>query len=296
MTIPDYLGKRFTVDVIGGGLAGVLLAIGMSNRGVPVRIHEAASGFTETSAGLGFGPNAVRAMMKLDSRIYEAYSALKTENRQENKIDTWFNFLLGQGNVHELVAELKMGSVGGGNVLRASFLTELVKLLPEGCAIFGKSLSSIDKSNNRINLHFVDGTSIDADVVVGCDGIRSMVRKSLLGKSHEASGAVFAGMYLYRGVVEMESAVLTVGEDCALDSKVYMGKNGNVVTYPIERGSKLNVVAFQKHKEAMWKHEKWVVGRPREDVMRDFEEWDEKVQKMLKVCLVLSFRWNSRLT
>ncbi|KAJ9496136.1 hypothetical protein H2202_008382 [Exophiala xenobiotica] len=283
MARTTHPGKTFTVTIVGGGLGGVLIAIGLSIRGIPVRIYEAASCFTETSAGLGFGPNAVRAMVKLDPRIYNAYMALKTENGRECKKDTWFDVRLGQGNVHELIGEPKMGSMGGGNVLRASFLMELVKLLPEGCATFGKVLSSIDQRDGRVILHFADGASADADVVVGCDGIRSKVRQSLLGKGHEASKAVFAGMYLYRGVVEMECAIAAVGEDFALSSQVYMGRNGDLVTYPIEHGSLLNVVAFQKQKGDMWKHTNWVVESSKEEMAQDFAGWDSKVQKILEL-------------
>jgi salicylate hydroxylase len=274
--------KSFTVTIIGGGLGGVLLAIGLSNRGIPIHIYESASSFTETSAGLGFGPNAVRTMARLDPRIYDAYTALKTENKQENKKDTWFDFWLGHGDL-EPVGELKMGGLGGGNVLRARFLIEMVKLLPKGCATFGKTLLDVEETNGHATLRFADGTSTDADVVVGCDGIRSKVRESLLGKDHEAGKPVFAGMYLYRGVVKMESAIAAVGEGFAQNSQVYMGRDGDVVTYPIENGTMLNVVAFQKHKEESWEHERWVVESSKDKMMEDFREFHESIQKLLRV-------------
>jgi salicylate hydroxylase len=282
MTESHLYTKNFTVTIIGGGLGGVLLAIGLSNRGIPVHIYESASSFTETSAGLGFGPNAVRTMAKLDPRIYDAYTALKTENKQGNKENTWFDFRLGHGNL-EMVGELKMGSLGGGNVLRASFLMEMVKLLPEGCATFGNALLEVEETNGHPIWRFADGTSTDADVVVGCDGIRSKVRESLLGKDHEAGKAVFAGMYLYRGVVKMESAIAAVGENFAQNSQVYMGRNGDVVTYPIENGTTLNVVAFQKYKEENWEHEKWVAESAKDKMMEDFREFHESIQKLLQV-------------
>jgi salicylate hydroxylase len=290
MAEPSPLPKLFTISIIGGGLGGLLLAIGLSTRGVPVRIYEAAPGFTETGAGIGFGPNAVRAMTMLDPRIRDAYDLLKTENRWESKKNTWFDFRVGWGPVPELVAELKMGveKEGGGNVLRTRFMEELVKLLPRGCAAFGKTLSRMEESDGRVKLWFGDGTTSVADAVVGCDGIRSVVRKLLLGKDHEASKAVFSGVYVYRGLLDMETAIAAVGEELALNSQVYMGKDGDLVTYPIEDGSVLNVVAFRKHKEDTWEHPRWVVDSSHEELMRDFEGWGELPQRILKVIFYLS--------
>jgi salicylate hydroxylase len=284
MAQPSLSLKPFTISIIGGGLGGLLLAIGLSARGVPVRIYEAASQFTETSAGIGFGPNAVRAMSKLDPRIHDAFMMLKTENKWAEKRNTWFDFRLGWGDVPEFVAELKMeGADGGGNVLRASFMNELVKLLPNDSVVFGKTLSGIEDNESQVKLYFGDGSTALADAVVGCDGIRSVVRKLLLGEDHAASRAVFAGMYIYRGLLEMDDAIAAVGEELARNSQVYMGKDGDLVTYPIEDGSVLNVVAFRKHKETSWKHERWVVDSFKEELMTDFQGWGTCVQNLLKV-------------
>ena len=273
--------KQFTVSIIGGGLGGVLFAIGLFNRSIPFIIYESAQSFTETSAGLGFGPNAVRAMVELDPRIYEAYNTLKTENKLEEKKDTFFDIRLGEKGLTQ-VAELKMGSLGGGNVLRASFLMELVKLLPDGCATFGKTLVEVEDSRENPVLYFSDGTSICADIVVGCDGIRSQVRESLLGT--EESKPTFTGMYLYRGVIEMAVAEAAAGKSIAQNSQVLIGKDGFVVTYPIENGSFLNVVAFKKAKEDNWKHERWVIDSSSEDIQHDFQSFDKKILELLVVC------------
>ncbi|CZR59965.1 related to salicylate 1-monooxygenase [Phialocephala subalpina] len=276
--------KPFTIAIIGGGLAGLLLAIGLTTRGVPVHIYEAAPAFAETSAGIGFGPNAVRAMTMLDPRIRIAYDKLKTENRWEGKRNTWFDFRLGWGEVPEFVAELKMdGNEGGGNVLRARFMEALVALLPEGCAGFGKILTELEECKNHVKLTFSDKTTELADAVVGCDGIRSVVRELLLGKDDQASRAIFSGMYCYRGLLDMQAAIDAVGGELSLNSQVYMGKDGDVVTYPIEQGSVLNVVAFQKHKDNDWKYSKWVADSSHEDLMKDFEEFGEVPKKILKL-------------
>lgn len=277
--------KPFTITIRGGGLAGLLLAIGLSVRNVPFKIFELAPEFSESSAGLGFGANAVRAMEKLDPRIHEAYVKLKTENKWEDKKDNWFDVRKGWFDVPSLVTEIKMakGHRDGGNVLRRSFLMELVKLLPKGCVEFGKTLVHIDCSRETPSLHFLDGSCVKAVAVVGCDGIRSPVRKSLLGVDHPANKAVFSGTYLYRVVVGMKRAMGAVGEELALNSQIYLGQDSNVVTYTIEDGKLLNVVAFRRHNEVEWKHEKWVVDSSKDEMNKDFSGMGHCVQKIIQV-------------
>jgi salicylate hydroxylase len=272
--------KPFTISIIGGGLAGLLLGIGLSTRGISIRIYEAAADFTETSAGIGFGPNAVRAMALLDPRIYSAYSTLKTENGWLSKRDTWFDFRRGMEDNPELVAEVKMGGEAG-NVLRARFMEELVKLLPEKCVEFRKTLLGIEELHEGVKLLFRDGTTDLADAVVGCDGIRSVMRKVLLGDEHPASKAVFTNMCVYRGLIGMSSAISTVGEELAINSQIYMGKDASVVTYPIENESVLNLVAFRR--KDVWEAEKWIAESTNEEMLGDFEALGEVTQKLLKV-------------
>lgn len=285
MADASQLQKPFTISTIGGGLAGILLAIGLTTRGVPVHIYEAKPAFVETSAGIGFGPNAARAMSLLDPRIRTAFKKMKTENGWESKRNTWFDFRTGWGHTPILVAESKMGDrkEGGGNVLRTRFMEELVKLLPEGCAFFGKTLSRIEEGDGKLSLYFGDRTMATADAIVGCDGIRSVVRKILFGQDHEASGAVFSGVYGYRGLIDMTTPIATVGEELTLNAQTYVGRDGDLVTYPIEEGTVLNVIAFQKHKGYGWEHLKWVVDSSYEQLMKDFEDWGDLPKKILKV-------------
>jgi salicylate hydroxylase len=81
----------------------------------------------------------------------------------------------------------------------------------------------------------------------------------------------------------MESAIAAVGEYFAQNSQVYMGRDRNVATYPIENGTMLNVVAYRKHKEETWEHERWVVESSRDKMIEDFGEFHESIQQLLQV-------------
>ncbi|TVY45272.1 6-methylsalicylic acid decarboxylase [Lachnellula subtilissima] len=66
----------------------------------------------------------------------------------------------------------------------------------------------------------------------------------------------------------------------ARNAQLYLGHHGNVLTFPIEKGKTMNVVAFQ-NKDGDWKDERWVLPMKREDMINDFAGWGESVQRIL---------------
>jgi salicylate hydroxylase len=183
-----------------------------------------------------------------------------------------------------------MPGESAGNVHRGRFLGEIVKLLPPNCAVFGKTLTQIHNRDIGVTLHFRDGSTENADAVVACDGVRSTARKLLFGCETPANRAVFTDMYAYRGLVNMEDAVAAVGEELAGNSQVYMARDGHLVTYPIESGRVLNVVAFLKHPGGGWGHEKWVKDSSQEGLMKDVDGWGPWARGIVKVSCLYSTR------
>lgn len=284
--------KKLYVAICGGGIAGLCLAIGLHRRNVSCTIYEAASAFAEVGAGVSFGPNALRAMEMIDPKILEGYQECATNNGWPEKKSTWFDFRIGQNDWSEKgdkpaigkhVVEVKTQNVGQSSVHRAHFLDTLVRLIPDGMARFGKRLESIIDETSRVIMSFEDGTTAEADVVIGCDGIKSKTRKILLGDDHEAANATFSGKYAYRGLIPMESAVDVLGEELARNSQMYMGHHGHVLTFPIEKGKTMNVVAFRTKIDGEWLDDRWVLPMKREDLVKDFEGWGDDVQKILSV-------------
>ena len=103
----------------------------------------------------------------------------------------------------------------GSTIHRAHFLDELIKLVEPQRAHFGKRLERIEEPADPaepVVLHFSDGTTVTADVVVGADGIHSGVRKHILGSNDPAARATFTGNVMYRGVVPMEVAKAKLGD------------------------------------------------------------------------------------
>ena len=157
------------VVIVGGGIAGVTLALGLLARGVATTVCERSAGLREIGAGIGFTPNAERAMRVLDRRIHAAFKRVTVQNGTD-----WFMWMDGfhqgghdaQPYRDELIHKMYLGERGFEGCHRADFLDELVKMMPEDTVQFRKNLDTIVQlgENQKVELRFTDGSSATADV------------------------------------------------------------------------------------------------------------------------------------
>lgn len=92
-------------------------------------------------------------------------------------------------------------------VSRAAFLDALVGLTDPSITHFNKRCVSITKRDDQDPgasiIHFADGTTFEAEVVLGADGIRSTVRKTVT-EQHDVSRVVFSRTVAYRALLPLE--------------------------------------------------------------------------------------------
>ncbi|ROW04976.1 hypothetical protein VPNG_07034 [Cytospora leucostoma] len=294
-----------SIAIVGGGIAGLTLALNLiklaksdpsSQPRYAVTIYEAAHAFGEIGAGVSFGPNASHAMKCIGPEVYAAFEKTETRNQFKSKEDVWFDFRFGESvdgkfkvegedgtGQGELIATVRCPG-GQRGVKRSDFLDELIKHVPDGTAQFGKRvvLYTEDKSG-KVTLHFKDGTTAVHDAVVGCDGIKSAIRKTVLAGTSkpEAASAVFSGKYCYRGLIPMDQAVSVLGEELASNSQMYLGRHGHILTFAIEKGKLMNVVAFNSAPE--WTDDRWVVEANREKMIKGFAGWSSSATKIISL-------------
>lgn len=198
-------GKDFDLAIVGGGIAGLTLAIALYYRGAPVTIYEQAPRFGEIGAGVAFGPNAIDAMKVCHEGIHAAFQKVTTKNLWPSKGKVWFDYVNGMEDPH--VGTLKGQEIvfnvpnrtGFAGVHRAHYLDELVKLVPPEIARFGRKLVDIHENshNGKVVLEFYDGTTVEADAVLGCDGIKSRARQAIVGPNHPSALPVYTHKYAY---------------------------------------------------------------------------------------------------
>jgi len=276
--------KQMHVAIVGGGIGGAFLGIALSKfPNLTFTIYESRAAFGEIGTGLGFGANAHRAMNLISPDIWERYKTVASFNGWEEKQNVWFDFQVGEKGPNEgkRIAEIVMNAdVCQSSAHRAHFLDQLVALLPKGCAQFGKRLVDVDQSHDRVVLKFSDGTEAEADVVVGCDGIRSACRTFVVEK--ELVAPRFTKKVAFRGLVPMKIAESTLGVEKSHNRQMYLGHNRHCITFSVAKGTLMNVVAFTGVESDTWEEE-WVKPRQRETAQRAFQGWGENVTKIMQV-------------
>jgi salicylate hydroxylase len=284
---PEYgrPAKQFTVAIVGGGIGGLVLAIGLLRRHVSVQIFEAAAKFGDIGLGLSIGPAAHRAMALIDPQIYDFYNALVTTHADspgyERFRQTWFEIVWASGSkAGQILMDLKALPSGQTTLRRADFLDALTSLIPKENSQFGKRLDRLQELSDGVHLHFEDGTSAVVDVVVGCDGIKSKVKESMLPEEYQQTKPQYSGMYGYRAVLDMDTMVKAVGEQRARVSTWYVGKGAYGITYPIMHAQKVNVGLYKLSEK--WDSDTWIRPADKAEMQSDMSHMGEYVNSLIE--------------
>jgi salicylate hydroxylase len=286
----DKQDRPLRLAIVGGGIGGLCLALGLRKHShISVQIYEAAHKFSEIGAGIGVGKNAQRALELLGPDLYAAYKKQATEAP--------FRICNGQGE-GELGSAVLMPPnlrASQSTVHRAQFLDALVELVPGGWAHFDKRLVSIEDKTaegGSMVLNFKDGTTAEADAIIGADGIHSHTRAHVLDDvpDKEKYKLQYSGAVVYRSVIPMEKVVQALGTDIAQYSSLFMMDGAMMVSYPVDHNERLNAAAYTwEHRT--WEKKEWVAPVSREEVLasyRGMQPLDPKINELLNVSCHLS--------
>jgi salicylate hydroxylase len=130
-----------------------------------------------------------------------------------------------------------------------------------------------------VTITFGDGTSAQASALIACDGIKSLCRKIVLGHESPEAEPVYAGEYAYRTLLDRSVANKILTSELAGNGNIYCGRGGYIITYPVDKGKLVNVVAI-KRKDA-WEEEEWLAPCPRENMLAEFDDWGVPLQRLV---------------
>lgn len=288
--------SALNVSIIGGGIAGVALALDLCRHThLNVQLFEAAPAFGEVGAGVSFGANAVRAIAGLG--IAEPYRNI-ADSTPAPWQDIWFEWRMGR-DAQYLGCSVAEG-VGQSSVHRADFLDALASQLPEGIAQFGKRAQRVEQDGEQVQVTFTDGTEHRCDVLIGADGIKSSIRDHVLqGLNQPLAAPRFSGTCAYRGLIDsqqLREAYRARGVDEHLIDvpQMYLGLDGHILTFPVKQGRLINVVAFisdRSQPNPVWPSDApWVRNATQAEMLTAFEGWDDAAQVLLE-CIPTPSLW-----
>ena len=247
--------------IIGAGIGGLALARVLALRGADVTVLEQAGEIKEVGAGLQISPNglAVLRAIGLEPALVRSGAVLA---------DT-----------------VRLMDYRGGEVVRLDLTqmspqkyyfvhrAELISLLAEGARAAGAKIELLQKVE-RVEpgapaaLVVQGGARREADLVVGADGVHSVVRPVLNG----VRAPFFTGNAAWRAVVPNHWGRRS-------DVQVHMGPRRHLVSYPLMGGRLLNLVAVQEQRA--WLEESWTQADDPANLRAAFADFAPEVGEML---------------
>jgi salicylate hydroxylase len=253
------------VAIIGGGVGGLTAAIALRHAGIDVTVYEQAQQLGEVGAGIGVAPNGLRSYEQLGLRdAIESVAARYGEGSVYYRAD---GTLIG-----EMTTSDSSGRYFTLGLHRADFVGVLASALPPEVVRTGHRLTRIEEGEDAVLLEFANAASETADLVVGADGIHSVVRAAVT----EPTEPVFSGSIAYRGLVRADR--LTSWP--AGIAQLWMGEGKHFLTYPVRSGELMNYVGFVPSSERM--RESWSAPGSVESLRSDFAGWDAPVEDLLQ--------------
>lgn len=202
------------VAISGRGLAGASLFHALlPYKHLDVHIFESAAEFKEQGAAIGVTRNALKALRLIGP------SATNALERAGAVPQRGVRFMLAQGESAGIQVDEALGEMDGEGltsiVHRAAFLKELLADVPGDRMHALKKLARVESNGDSspVTLHFEDGTTHECDVLIGADGIHSVVRTAVLGQDDPATQPKNEGWWAVMALVPYAQARAALGEE-----------------------------------------------------------------------------------
>jgi salicylate hydroxylase len=246
--------------VVGGGIGGIAAAVALAQSGIDVQVYEQAQQLTEVGAGVSLAPNGLRMLQRLGAgerigRVGARYSSSQLR--------------LFDGRV--LPHEPYQFALAGQNVgiHRADLVALLAGLLPTGAVRTGYRCTGFSQDDTSATVGFANGSTATADVVIGADGIHSVLQGFVVAPAEP----VFSGVVAYRGLVPR------LEDYPAGTIRMWMGEGRHFLVFPVRAGQLLNYVGFVQSDTAV--RESWSAQGDPAALAAHFAGWDPVIGQVI---------------
>jgi FAD-dependent urate hydroxylase len=251
--------QRRRAIIIGGGPGGLTVAIALRRAGFEPAIYERASQIREIGSGLTLWPNALRALAVLGLAesvlsVSMPTGALVMSSRYGEKLF----------DLAAVEQERRFGMCGV-TTCRADLLETLLNKLGDNVIHIGTRCTGFRQDNMGVTALFENGSQVRGDVLIGADGIKSIIRRQVCGEKKLR----YAGYTVWRGVTEFKLA-----ESVGLTS---MGRGAQFGFFPLTR----HRVYWFASVNAQEGRASWSNGHKREILAR-FGGWHEPIEALIE--------------
>ena len=264
--------KDIQIAIIGAGIGGMTAAVTLAQKGFKVKVFEQAPELSEVGAGLTVTPNATKGLIYLGLgeamnkigmahdlqgvRHYQTKEIIVPLKRGKHMLEKYgaYQFQVHRADIHDILIE------------------SLEKHSP-GCISIDHQLVGIDQKSDRVKLIFNNQAEYECDFVIGADGTRSAVRKSILGNDEPE----FSGYVAWRGVVPTDGLDESDFDECG--SCAFISPGRVFARYLIRDAKEYNYVAFLATDK--WAEEGWSIPSKVETVLETFSDYNQQVKNII---------------
>jgi salicylate hydroxylase len=255
------------IGVVGAGIGGLTAAIALQQRGFQVVIFEQSKELGEIGAGITMSTNAGRVLDAIG--LGDDLEAMDAPCPNIGALDykTGAQLAYTQNNLDIAPDEYRVAS-------RQVHRADLHKVLVSGLASdqepvrLDHRLTSIVQNDRHVSFSFANGATETCDVVIACDGLKSVVRDEIFS----AEAPKFTGFVAWRGLVETTKVPQV---DLDPHFAVYSSADKMFARYPVRNNELINYVAIARKPE--FQLEGWDNRAEVSEVLAEFEGWHQDV-------------------
>ncbi len=255
--------KNLRVIIAGGGIGGLTAAIALRRAGLDAVVLERAASVDDVALGAGvhLWSNALQALQEID--MAKAVATAGTTVTAHRYL-SWQGRLLGTLGVDEVSEGLGAPTVG---LSRPELHRTLASTLEDGVLRFNSECVGFEQNTRRVVVRLADGGEEHGDILVGADGIKSVVRQQLHGWTEPH----YSGITAWRAICDYANPQIAVGEMC-----IYWGPGARILHYHVS-GQRLYWLSLVKSPP----RQKDPEGGSKAAVSARYAGWPQQVRGML---------------
>ncbi|WP_336333953.1 FAD-dependent monooxygenase [Pseudomonas putida] len=265
--------SSLNIAIAGAGIGGLTAAIALRQAGHQVTVFEQSKAFLRVGADINLTPNAVRALDGLGIGPAVRVCAARPTHRISRMWDS------GEETSRLEMADAAESQYGAPQLTihRADLLAALAEVFPQQNVQFGKRAEQVLQDSAGVELRFKDGSQHRADLLIGADGIHSVVRTALFGEEQPR----FTGVVAYRAVVPA-NRLAHVPNIQAFTKWWGPNPQSQIVTFPLNQGR--DIFIFATTAQDSWHLESWTTAGDAAELRSHYLGFHADARALLDAC------------
>jgi salicylate hydroxylase len=257
------------VLIVGAGIGGLTAALALRRAGFDAHVYEQAGVLREVGAGVAISPNAVKVLHGLG--LAEALRAVGVVAHSMDSRDWQSGALLGRVPLAQ--AAVERWGAPFYHLHRAKLHDALRTALGNQSITLGARCVAVEQHDQVVTARFADGREAAGELLIGADGIHSVVREHVAGPDRP----IWSRQISWRGM-----APATVGREIGLEVRhhSFWGTRTQFVCFYVSAGRLVNWVGNTQSDDD-WHEESWSARGDRDEVLRLFAGWHPEVRGLI---------------